>query len=108
MVLACNDRTLALSHVNMDVDSSMLKASSSSLHREEALHAGVACEVCRVSPIEGVRYSCTVRKRYDKDKDDDDMDDDDDKDDDNDMMMIRIVMTFLPLLGSMSAVHASR
>ena len=69
MVLACNDRTLALSHVNVDVDSSMLKASSSSLHREEALHAGVACEVCRVSPIEGVRYSCTVRKRYDKDGD---------------------------------------
>ena len=71
MVLACNDRTLALSHVNMDVDSSMLKASSSSssLHREESLHAGVACEACRVSPIEGVRYSCTVRKRYDKDGD---------------------------------------
>ena len=76
MVLACSDRTLALSHVNVDVDSS-----SSSLHREEALHAGVACEVCGVSPIEGVRYSCTVRKRYD-DKDDDD-DKEEDKDDNN-------------------------
>jgi len=78
VVLACSDRTLALSHVNVDVDSS-----SSSLHREEALHAGVACEVCGVSPIEGVRYSCTVRKRYDDndDKDDDDDDKEDDKDD---------------------------
>ena len=80
MVLACSDRTLALSHVNVDVDSS----SSSSLHREEALHAGVACEVCRVSPIEGVRYSCTVRKRYDDDKDGDDDDDKEEDKDDND------------------------
>jgi len=65
--------------VNVDVDSS-----SSSLHREEALHAGVACEVCGVSPIEGVRYSCTVRNRYDDNDDDDDKDDDDDDDKEED------------------------
>lgn len=84
VVLACSDRTLALSHVNVDVDSSMLKASSSSsLHGEEALHAGVACEVCRVTPIEGVRYSCTVRKRYDNEDEDDDKDEDNEEDDED-------------------------
>lgn len=33
------------------------------MHR--AIHAGVMCDVCGVSPIVGTRYSCTVCADYD-------------------------------------------
>ena len=122
VVLACSDRTLALNHVNVDVDSSMLKASSSSsLHGEkQELHPGVTCDGCRESPIAGVRYSCTVRKRYDNvddvgngDVDDvgngdgDDVVDDGDDDDDR-IFSTLLTLSLLSLQGTISAVHASR
>jgi len=65
MVVVCSDRSLSLSHVNVDFDNSMAMSKMKLMEDESHVveHVGISCGQCGQGPIKGVRFSCTVRKR---------------------------------------------